>query len=125
MSHREAGASVAVACNLLFAGLLTIFYPKIDSSFTTSGAIGFFSGLNVVAFVLVYLLVEETQRLSLEDLDTIFERPKLEHMAYQLRTYLPYFIKRYIFWRNVEHPATYYQTIMELDEELEMEDLRQ
>lgn len=121
MSHREAGASVAVAINLLFAGLLTIFYPKINTKFTTSGAMGFFSGLNVIAFVLVYLLVEETQRLSLEDLDTIFKRSKLQHMAYQTRTYLPYFIQRHVFLRKVERPQTYSQTIMELDQDREAE----
>ncbi|RYP03834.1 hypothetical protein DL764_004884 [Monosporascus ibericus] len=36
------------------------------------GAIGIYAGLNIVAFVLIFLLVEETRRLSLEDLSQIY-----------------------------------------------------
>ncbi|KAH8899129.1 MFS general substrate transporter [Thozetella sp. PMI_491] len=107
LSHREAGASVAIAVNLFFAGLLTILYPLMDSKLHASGAVGLFSGLNMVAFVLIYFLVEETRRLRLEDLDLIFDQPKRRFIIYQAQTYLPYFVRRYLLWKDVRPPRSY------------------
>ncbi|CRK44031.1 hypothetical protein BN1723_019366, partial [Verticillium longisporum] len=83
LSHREAGAAFAIAVNLGFAGLLSMFYPRINSSLKDAGALGLFSGLNVVAFVLVFFLLEETKRRSLEDLDTVFEHSKRDFARHQ------------------------------------------
>lgn len=40
------------------------------------GTLGFFAGLNIVAFVLIFLFVEETEQLTLEELDKVFDNPK-------------------------------------------------
>ncbi|KAF5003939.1 hypothetical protein FDECE_9528 [Fusarium decemcellulare] len=59
-------------------GLLTILIPSINRTFRIAGTVGFFSGMNVIALILVFLFVEETKRLPLEELDEVFDRPKLE-----------------------------------------------
>lgn len=50
-----------------------------------------------MAFVLIVLLVEETKERSLESLDVIFRFPKSQFVSWQVRQYLPWFFKRYIF----------------------------
>ncbi|KPM41126.1 hypothetical protein AK830_g5433 [Neonectria ditissima] len=108
LSHREAGASVAISINLLFAGLLTILLPTINTSFKTPGTLGFFSGLNIIAFILVYFLVEETKQLTLEELDLVYDNPKSMFAGYQLKYNMPYYFKRCFHRKdNVEEPQTY------------------
>lgn len=53
---------------MLFSGLLTIFFPKISEGLrgtqfngVGAGALGLFSGFNIVALVLIFLLNEETR----------------------------------------------------------------
>ncbi len=50
--------------------------------------------------MLVFLLVEETKRRSLEDLDLVFAVPKRTFMRYQVRTYLPWFFRHYVLRRR-------------------------
>lgn len=116
------GCASVISVNLLFAGLLTLFFPRYASFFffflyflvivvpvlfaitpdgradqasflltarlanprsisETSalrppGSLGLFSGLTLLAWVLVYFLVEETRQLSLEELYDVFSYPK-------------------------------------------------
>lgn len=37
---------------------------------------------------------------TLEELDYIFAVPTRQHMSYQLQTWLPWWIRRYIFWNR-------------------------
>ncbi|KLO93135.1 sorbitol transporter [Fusarium fujikuroi] len=107
-SHREAGASVAITMNLFFAGLLSILLPEIYDAFHARGTLGVFSVLNVIAFILVLFLIEETSSRSLEDLEKVYERPKIQLMMWVWHEQLPYFIQRWILWnRNVEEPVPY------------------
>lgn len=69
--HAEVGMSFAVATNLFWAGILALFYPKLSSALTPTGALGLFAGLNVVAFVMIFLWVPETKQRTLEELDAI------------------------------------------------------
>lgn len=94
MSNTQ-GCSVAIAVNLFFAGVLTLLYPKLDSALNRWGGLTLFSALNLVAFVLVFLLVEETKDFSLEDLSMVFAVPKHKFVAFQLR-YVGYLYRRYI-----------------------------
>jgi hypothetical protein len=55
------------------------------------------SGLNVAAFVLIFLFVPETKQRTLEELDYIFAVPTRTHVHYQLTKSLPYFIRRWVF----------------------------
>ncbi|RWA07726.1 hypothetical protein EKO27_g7379 [Xylaria grammica] len=111
LSHREAGCSFAVATNLLFAGLLSISFPSIYAGLNDGGTLGLFAGLNLVAFTLVFLLVEETKRRSLEDLNAIFAVRKTRFTRYQVMEYLPWFFQHYILGRDVPRPELYLDLI--------------
>ncbi|KAF5720859.1 myo-inositol transporter [Fusarium globosum] len=108
LKNREAGASVAISINLFFAGLLTIILPRINAVFEMAGTLGFFAGLNIVAFVLIFFFVEETKQLTLEELDTVFNNPKSRFAHYQLTKRLPFLSKRYLLWKkDAERPLAY------------------
>jgi hypothetical protein len=53
------------------------------------GAFGFYAGLNVLAFGMIFLWVPETKQRTLEELDYIFAVPTRIHMNYQLKKALP------------------------------------
>ncbi|KAI1374386.1 hypothetical protein F4677DRAFT_447380 [Hypoxylon crocopeplum] len=113
LSHREAGCAFAIATNLLFAGLIQMFFPSIYARLRDGGSLGLFAGLNLVAFVLVFLLVEETKRRSLEDLDLVFAVRKRDFVRHQVRTYLPWFFRRYVLGRDAggDKPSLYVDLI--------------
>lgn len=71
------------------------------------GALGLFSGLNIVALVMVFLLVEETKRRTLEDLDHIFAVSKRKFMRFQVFEYLPWLLQRYILGNPKPRPELY------------------
>ncbi|KIW63945.1 hypothetical protein PV04_08907 [Phialophora macrospora] len=100
LSHREVGMGWAVATCLFWAAVLGLTFPKILEAFTPTGAFGFFAGLNMVALVMIFLWVPETKQRTLEELDYIFAVPTHRFMSYQTGTWLPWFIKRYVFWNK-------------------------
>ncbi|KAL7923269.1 sugar transporter domain-containing protein [Trichoderma austrokoningii] len=107
LSHREAGTSWAIAINLAFAGVLSIAFPIIDSGIQAAGALCIFAILNVIAFILVFLLVEETKRRTLEELDHIFAVSKKKFIRYQLYDNLPWLIRCRIFGSKQPKPELY------------------
>ncbi|KAI1441126.1 hypothetical protein F5Y02DRAFT_431428 [Annulohypoxylon stygium] len=107
LSHREAGAAFAIAINLLFAGLIQMFFPRIYARLDDGGSLGLFAGLNLLAFILVFLFVEETKRRSLEDLDLIFAVRKRQFVHHQVTKYLPWFFRRYVLGRRERKPFLY------------------
>ncbi|KAF4958512.1 hypothetical protein FSARC_11013 [Fusarium sarcochroum] len=114
LKNREAGASVAISINLFFAGLLTILLPRINAVFEMAGTLGFFAGLNIVAFVLIFFFVEETKQLTLEELDQVFDNPKSRFAHYQLAKRLPFISKKYLLWRkDTERPVEYDEWALE------------
>ncbi|KAJ7928599.1 hypothetical protein B0H13DRAFT_1968080 [Mycena leptocephala] len=92
LTHREMGMSFAVATCLFFASVLSLTFPRILHSFGAVGAFGFYAGLNIVAFVMIFLLLPETKQRTLEELDHTSK-----HVSYQVNTFLPYFFKRWVF----------------------------
>ncbi|KAJ2897444.1 hypothetical protein MKZ38_004675 [Zalerion maritima] len=108
LSHRETGASLAIFVNLFFAGLLAWFFQNISDSLGDGGSIGLFAGFNILAFVLVFLFVEETKRRSLEELDQIFAVRKGKFVRHQVATYLPWWLRRWILWRDDEPKPDFY-----------------
>jgi len=100
LSHREVGMSWAVATCLFWAAVLSITFPRILAVFTPTGAFGFYAGLNVLAFMMIFLWVPETKQRTLEELDYVFAVPTRTHMHYQLTKFLPYWIKRYVLFRK-------------------------
>ncbi|RFN46482.1 hypothetical protein FIE12Z_9270 [Fusarium flagelliforme] len=114
LKNREAGASIAISINLFFAGLLTILLPRINVVFKMAGTLGFFAGLNIVAFVLIFFFVEETKQLTLEELDQVFDNPKSQFATYQVTKRLPFISKKYLLWRkDAERPQAYDEWALE------------
>lgn len=111
LSHREAGTAWPISINLFFAGLLSMVYPSMTEGLGDGGSLGLFSGLNVIAFILVFFLVEETKGRSLEELDLVFAVSKGRFVSYQLREYLPWFIRRYVFNHDEPKPELYQDMI--------------
>jgi len=64
------------------------------------GTFAFYSGLNIIAFIMIFLWVPETKQRTLEELDYIFAVPTRKHMNYQVTVALPWWINRYIFMRR-------------------------
>ena len=71
-----------------------------------TGAFGFYAGLNLIAFVLIYFFVPETARYTLEELDVVFSIPHKKFIHHQNTKSLPYWFKTQILRRkNVPRPA--------------------
>lgn len=100
LSHREVGMAWAVATCLGWAAVLSITFPRLLSVFGPTGAFGFYAGLNVCAFVMIFLWVPETKQRTLEELDYIFAVPTRTHMRYQMFTVAPWWFKRYVLFRK-------------------------
>ncbi|KAL1649947.1 hypothetical protein SLS58_001323 [Diplodia intermedia] len=109
LSHREVGMGWAVATCLFWAAVLSISFPAILQAFGSTGAFGFYAGLNVVAFFMIFLFVPETKQRTLEELDYIFAVPVRKFISYQLNTALPWWIKRYVlFQKNAKLEPLYH-----------------
>ncbi|KAL0065854.1 hypothetical protein AAF712_007158 [Marasmius tenuissimus] len=129
LTHREMGMSWAVATNLFWAAVVSVCFPRQLAVFTPQGAFGFFAAMNVLASIMIFFLlpgkqscwlssisfrfssspsyfhysilgVTETKQRTLEELDYIFAVPTWKHISYQGTKTLPYWIKRYVFWRK-------------------------
>ncbi|KAF2171108.1 hypothetical protein M409DRAFT_64087 [Zasmidium cellare ATCC 36951] len=115
LSHREVGMGFAVATCLFWAAVLSVSYPAILAAFTATGAFGFYAGLNLVAFVMIFLFVPETKQRTLEELDYIFAVPTNKFISYQTGKAAPWWFKRWILWqRNVKlEPLYTFDHVME------------
>lgn len=111
LTHREAGTAFAVSINLGAAGFLAMFYPRIALKMTDAGSLGFFSFLNIVAFVMVFLLVEETKQSSLEDLDLVFAVSKRRFMSFKIKEYGPWWLRRHLLGQRRPEPELYHDMI--------------
>jgi MFS family permease len=100
LSHREVGMAWAVATNLFWASVLSITFPKILDSLGILGAFCLYAGFNLLATVMIFLWLPETKQRTLEELDYVFAVPTSVFMRYQIGTWLPWFIKRYVFWNK-------------------------
>ncbi|KAF9266880.1 hypothetical protein L218DRAFT_955981 [Marasmius fiardii PR-910] len=100
LTHREMGMSWAVATNLFWAAVVSVCFPRQLAVFTPQGAFGFYAGMNVLASIMIFFLLPETKQRTLEELDYIFAVPTWKHISYQGTKTLPYWIKRYLFFRK-------------------------
>ncbi|ROW10764.1 hypothetical protein VPNG_05145 [Cytospora leucostoma] len=100
LSHREVGMAWAVATCLFWAAVLTVSFPAILKSLGIVGACGLYAGFNVVAFIMIFLWVPETKQRTLEELDYVFAVPTRTFMRYQIKTWLPWWFKRYILFNK-------------------------
>lgn len=112
LSHREVGMGWAVATCLFWAAVLSISFPAILANFGEVGAFGFYAGLNVVAFFMIFLFVPETKQRTLEELDGIFGVPSGKFIQYQTTKALPWWFKRWVLFRK----GTTLEPLYEIDE---------
>jgi MFS family permease len=102
LSHREVGMAWAVCVNAIGAFILTFTLPYILTALTPTRTFGFYCGMNILAFVFIFLWVSETRQYTLEELDYIFSIPTGAYMRHQLTKTLPGRFKRWVLWqRNV------------------------
>ncbi|RAL09352.1 putative facilitated glucose transporter [Aspergillus homomorphus CBS 101889] len=102
--QREQGMAWAVCINNTFAGILSLTFPRMQSVMTPTGAFGFYAGLNLIAWFMIFCFVRETKQLTLEEIDQVFSVPTKKFLHHELTVWLPWFIKRYIFRRKIERP---------------------
>ncbi|KAL5041054.1 hypothetical protein BDW71DRAFT_19122 [Aspergillus fruticulosus] len=102
--QREQGMAWAVCINNTFAGVLSLTFPRMTSVMTPTGAFGFYAGLNLIAWVMIFCFVRETKRLTLEELDQVFSVPTKEFLKHETTVWLPYFVKRHIFRQKIPKP---------------------
>ena len=86
----------AVATCLFWAAVLSISFPLILHAFSPTGAFGFYAGLNVVAFVMIFLWLPETKQRTLEELDYIFGVPTRKFINYNTKVALPWWYNRWV-----------------------------
>nr|POE72261.1 putative polyol transporter 6 [Quercus suber] len=124
LSHREVGMSWGVATALFWTSALSLSWPAMGTydhllfphaspsatknpitdfpsllsaqAMTTTGAFGFYAGLNVLAYIMIFLWVPETKQRTLEELDYVFAVPTRTHMKYQITKSVPHFVDRYV-----------------------------
>ncbi|PVI01711.1 hypothetical protein DM02DRAFT_717722 [Periconia macrospinosa] len=100
LSHREIGAAFTICVNNAVGSVLVLTFPELLARITPTGAFAFYAGLNTFAFCLIFLLVPETMKRTLEELDFVFSVPTRRHIAYQFRSWLPWFVKRYVLFQK-------------------------
>ncbi|KAL6229638.1 general substrate transporter, partial [Aspergillus navahoensis] len=102
--QREQGMAWAVCINNTFAGILSLTFPRMTSVMTPTGAFGFYAGLNLIAWFMIFCFVRETKQLTLEELDQVFSVPTKEFLKHETTVWLPYFVKRHIFRQKISKP---------------------
>ncbi|KAJ9213683.1 hypothetical protein DTO166G4_4765 [Paecilomyces variotii] len=102
--QREQGMAWAVCINNTFAGILSLTFPRMKTVMTPTGAFGFYAGLNLIAWFMIFCFVRETKQLTLEELDQVFSVPTKDFIRYELTVWLPWFIRRHIFRQYIPKP---------------------
>jgi hypothetical protein len=97
--------------------------------------VGFYAGLNFIAWIMVFCFVRETKQLTLEEIDRksqrtlyyvylliplaeVFMVPTKSFISYELKVWLPYFIKRHILRKNIMKPPPIIARAEKAEEEI-------
>jgi MFS family permease len=108
ITHRDIGMGWAVATCFFWSSVLSLTWPRMVGTLTSTGAFGFYAGLNLIALVMIFFLLPETKQLTLEELDYVFGVPTSRHASYQLNTWLPWVIKSKVFRQDVKLEQLYH-----------------
>lgn len=60
LSHRELGAGLTICINNAVGSALSLTFPSLLKALGPTGAFGFYAGLNMLAFVVIFFIVPET-----------------------------------------------------------------
>src|SRR5690606_4192365 len=77
-----------------------ITFPFLLKRTGVLGAFGVYAGFNVFALIMIFFFVPETKQRTLEELDYVFAVPSRKFAEYQVTKFVPWFIKRWIFWQR-------------------------
>lgn len=61
LSHRELGAAFTICVNNAVGSALGLTFPALLARIGAPGAFGFYAGLNILAFVVIFFIVPETK----------------------------------------------------------------
>lgn len=79
------------------------------AAFTPTGVFGFYAGLNIIAFFLIFFFLYETKQRTLEELDYVFGVPTRTHAKFQGTKQFPWWFKRWVLQRKGEvEPELYH-----------------
>lgn len=67
---------------------------------------------------MIFCFVRETKQLTLEELDQVFSVPTKQYIGYELKVWLPYFIKRHIFRQKIAKPPAIIERAEKADQDL-------
>lgn len=67
---------------------------------TPTGAFCLYAGLNMLSFLVIFFVVPETKRRTLEELDVVFAVPTRKHAAWQAGVWLPWWFRRNVLWQR-------------------------
>jgi len=102
--QREQGMAWAVCINNTFAGILSLTFPAMVDAMTQVGAFGFYAGLNLIAWFMIFCFVRETKQLTLEEIDQVFQVPTKKFIGHELTVWLPWFLKAKILRKDIPKP---------------------
>jgi hypothetical protein len=106
------------------AGILSLTFPAMVDAMTQVGAFGFYAGLNLIAWFMIFCFVRETKQLTLEEIDRtcfanftissrlytnnstteVFQVPTKKFIGHELTVWLPWFIRSKIFRQKLPKP---------------------
>ena len=78
------------------------------AAFTPAGVFGFYAGLNVVAFFLIFFFLPETKQRTLEELDYVFGVSTRRHASFQIKEQAPWWFRRWVLFRKGEREPQLY-----------------
>ena len=61
--QREQGMAWAVCINNTCAGIMGLTFPRMQTVMSPTGAFGFYAGLNLIAWFMIFAFVRETKQL--------------------------------------------------------------
>ena len=98
----------ATATTWGFNFILAFTWPALSSSFTITGAFGWYAAWNFVGWMVAYFFLQETKGLSLEELDCVFGVSNRVHARYYAER-LPWYFGKYILRRDVKEMRPLYE----------------
>lgn len=73
ISVREAHSAFCMALNWILDFVVSMSWPKMDSTMTDSGGFYFYAAFNLLLWVATFFCIPETKRYTLEQLDEVFK----------------------------------------------------
>ncbi|ROV92581.1 hypothetical protein VMCG_08959 [Cytospora schulzeri] len=61
LSHREIGAAFTICINNAVGSALSLTFPSLLARIGATGAFGFYAGLNILAWIVIFFIVPETK----------------------------------------------------------------